>query len=78
MRFSFDARRRMGQRRAGSEGAFQEIQRLQDGVSKTSASSCVRGDRVALIGSNGVGKTTLFKILNRQGNARTPARCASA
>lgn len=64
VRFSFDARRRMGSdalevkglsKRFGGKTVFQDV-----------SFKLRAGDRVALIGSNGVGKTTLFKILNRK------------
>jgi ATP-binding cassette subfamily F protein 3 len=61
VRFSFDVRRRMG------EDAL-EVKKLQksfDGrpVFRDVGFKLRSGDRVALIGPNGVGKSTLFKIL---------------
>ena len=64
VRFHFDARRRMGDdalevkglsKKYGGKSIFKDIKfHLR------------AGDRVALLGSNGVGKTTLFRILNRR------------
>ena len=64
VRFSFDARRRSG------EDAL-EVDRLSkrfDGetVFENVSFQMRTGDRVALIGPNGVGKSTLFKILMNQ------------
>ena len=64
VRFSFDARRRMGEDALEVEGLqkhFGDKTIFRNVSFKLRAS-----DRVALIGPNGVGKTTLFRILNRK------------
>ena len=64
VRFSFDVRRRMGEdalevkdlnKQYGGKPIFRDV-----------SFKLRAGDRIALIGPNGVGKTTLFKILNRK------------
>ena len=64
VRFSFDARRRMGEDALEVEGLQKHF---GDKTIFRNVSFKLRaGDRVALIGPNGVGKTTLFRILNRK------------
>ncbi len=64
VRFSFDVRRRMGEDALEVKGLNKKF----DGepVFQNVSFKLRAGDRVALIGPNGVGKTTLFKILNRK------------
>ncbi len=73
VRFSFDVRRRSGEEALevkGLEKSFEGRTLFHD-----LSFSLRTGDRVALIGSNGVGKSTLFKILmNRQTSDRGTAK----
>ncbi len=62
--FSFDARRRMGSDALEVKGLSKKFSGKP--VFRDISFKLRAGDRVALIGSNGVGKTTLFKILNRK------------
>nr|HPJ02460.1 ABC-F family ATP-binding cassette domain-containing protein [Candidatus Limiplasma sp.] len=64
VRFTFDARRRMGNDALDVKGLSKKFGGKT--VFKDITFKLRAGDRVALIGSNGVGKTTLFKILNRK------------
>ncbi|MBN1778056.1 MAG: ABC-F family ATP-binding cassette domain-containing protein [Clostridiales bacterium] len=64
LRFSFDARRRMGNDALEVKGLSKSYG--GKAVFKDVSFNLRAGDRVALIGKNGVGKTTLFKILNRR------------
>ncbi|NLI23027.1 MAG: ABC-F type ribosomal protection protein [Clostridiales bacterium] len=69
VRFAFDVRRRMGEEALevkGLQKSFEGRTVFRDVSFKLRA-----GDRVALIGPNGVGKSTLFKILM---NRQTPDR----
>lgn len=64
VRFSFEARRRSGEEALEVKGLCKSY----DGqpVFENVSFKLRTGDRVALIGPNGVGKSTLFKILTRQ------------
>jgi len=64
VRFHFDARRRMGNDALEVKGLSKSFGGKS--IFKDVSFKLRAGDRVALIGSNGVGKTTLFKILNRR------------
>jgi ATP-binding cassette, subfamily F, member 3 len=64
VRFSFDARRRMGDDALEVKGLSKKFSGKT--VFRDVSFKLRAGDRVALIGANGVGKTTLFKILNRK------------
>ena len=64
VRFSFDARRRMGNDALEVKSLSKKFNGKT--VFKDINFKLRSGDRVALIGSNGVGKTTLFRILNRK------------
>ncbi|MEA5015400.1 MAG: ABC-F family ATP-binding cassette domain-containing protein [Candidatus Limiplasma sp.] len=61
VRFSFEARRRSGEEALEVKGLGKRFGEKQ--VFENLNFSLRTGDRVALIGSNGVGKSTLFKIL---------------
>lgn len=64
VRFSFDVRRRSGEEAL----EVKELSKTFDGekVFEDISFKLRTGDRVALIGPNGVGKSTLFKILTHQ------------
>ena len=64
VRFSFEARRRSGEEALEVKG----LSKTYDGqpVFDNVSFKLRTGDRVALIGPNGVGKSTLFKILTHQ------------
>ncbi|MFH1512662.1 MAG: ABC-F family ATP-binding cassette domain-containing protein [Bacillota bacterium] len=64
VRFSFDARRRMGDDALEVKSLNKKFEGKT--IFKNVSFKLRAGDRVALLGSNGVGKTTLFKILNRK------------
>lgn len=66
VRFSFDARRRSGEEAL----EVQELSKSFEGqpVFQNLSFKLRTGDRVALIGPNGVGKSTLFRILTHQIN----------
>ncbi len=64
VRFSFDARRRMGEDALEVKGLNKKFNGRT--VFRNVGFRLRAGDRVALIGPNGVGKTTLLKILNRK------------
>ena len=66
VRFSFDARRRSGEEAL----EVRELSKSFDGqpVFQNLSFKLRTGDRVALIGPNGVGKSTLFRILTHQLN----------
>ena len=61
VRFSFDTRRRMGEEALEVKGLSKSFG--EKTVFRNIAFKLRTGDRVALIGPNGVGKSTLFKIL---------------
>ena len=69
VRFSFDARRRSGEEALEVKGLEKSFEGKK--VFENLSFSLRSGDRVALIGPNGVGKSTLFKILM---NRLTPDR----
>lgn len=66
VRFSFDARRRSGEEAL----EVRELSKFFEGqpVFQNLSFKLRTGDRVALIGPNGVGKSTLFRILTHQIN----------
>jgi len=64
VRFTFDARRRMGEDALEVKSLYKKFGGRT--VFKNVSFKLRAGDRIALIGPNGVGKTTLFKILNRR------------
>lgn len=64
VRFSFDARRRSGEEVLEAKELKKSFEGKQ--VFENLSFKLRAGDRVALIGPNGVGKSTLFKILIRQ------------
>ncbi len=64
VRFTFDARRRMGEDALEVKGLNKKFGGRT--IFKDISFKLRAGDRVALIGPNGVGKSTLIKILNRK------------
>ncbi|NLO84342.1 MAG: ABC-F family ATP-binding cassette domain-containing protein [Clostridiales bacterium] len=71
VRFSFDARRRSGEEAMEVRDLSKSFD--QEAIFENVSFKLRTGDRVALIGPNGVGKSTLFKILM---NKMTPDRGA--